>query len=460
MQDPDQTRLSAVLAEAPGRWLTGTDRPAAARVDWSGGEGQMPLAVARPENAAEAAAMLAACDRHGQAVVPQGGMTGLAGGAVPRAGDIAIATDRMAGVEHIDRESGTVTLRAGTILSEAQAAVEAEGWLLPIDLGARDSCRVGGCIATNAGGQRVMRYGSTRANLLGIEAALPSGEVVGDLRGQIKDNTGYHLPSLFCGAEGTLGVIARAVVRLHPLPAGRLTALCGLADYDAVLALLALARRGLPRLSAFEVMWGAHFRLNAELLGTRPLAEMPDFAVILETETDGSPAESEAFETLLEQAFETGTIADAVLPKSEQELRRIWEIREGVEMDAQLPGLVNLDISAPASRLGRLAEAARERLEAAVPGIRVFIYGHLGDGNLHITAAQPGFGPDFAHHVDEVVYPLVASEGGSISAEHGIGTHKRDWLHLMRTPSELALMRRIKAAFDPNGIMNPGKLLP
>lgn len=459
MTDP-RTRLSALLAEAPGRWLTGDDRPASSRVDWSGGDGVLPLAVARPESATEAAAILAACDRLGQAVVPQGGMTGLAGAAIPREGDIALATDRMAGVEHIDRESGTVTLRAGTILSEAQRAVEAEGWLLPIDLGARDSCRVGGCIATNAGGQRVMRYGSTRANLLGIEAALASGEVVGDLRGQIKDNTGYHLPSLFCGAEGTLGVVTRAVVRLHPLPAGRLTALCGLADFAAVLALLALARKGLPRLSAFEVMWGAHFRLNAELLNTRPLAEMPNFAVILETETDDSPAEAGAFESLLEQAFESGIIADAALPKSQQELRRIWEIREGVEMDGQLPGLVNLDISAPASKLGRLAEAARVRLEAALPGINVLIYGHLGDGNLHITAAQPGYGPDFAHQVDAVVYPLVASEGGSISAEHGIGTHKRGWLHLMRTPPELALMRRIKAAFDPNGIMNPGKLLP
>lgn len=460
MQDPNQTRLAAVMTEAPSRWLTGDDRPASARVDWSGGEGNLPLAVARPENAAEAAAILAACDRHGQTVVPQGGMTGLAGGAIPRPQDIAIATDRMTGIEHIDRESGTVTLRAGTILSDAQKAVEAEGWLLPIDLGARDSCRVGGCIANNAGGQRVMRHGSTRANLLGIEAALPSGEVVGDLRGQIKDNTGYHLPSLLCGAEGTLGLVTRAVVRLHPLPAGRLTALCGLADFDAVLALLSAARRGLPRLSAFEVMWGDHFRLNAELLNARPLAEMPGFAVILETETDGSPVEAEAFESLLAQAFEGGVIADAVLPKSQQELRRIWEIREGVEMDAQLPGLVNLDISAPASKLGRLAEAARAQLEAALPGIRVLIYGHLGDGNLHITAAQPGFGPDFAHRVDETVYPLVAAEGGSISAEHGIGTHKRDWLHLMRTPAELALMRRIKAAFDPNGIMNPGKLLP
>lgn len=460
MSDSTQTRLAALLAEAPGRWLTGDARPAAARVDWSGGEGQMPLAVARPDSTAEAAAMLAVCDRLGQGVVPQGGMTGLAGGAVPRAEDVAIATDRLAGIEHIDRESGTVTLGAGTILSQAQAACAAEGWLLPIDLGARDSARIGGCIATNAGGQRVLRHGSTRANLLGIEAALPSGEVVGDLRGQIKDNTGYHLPSLFCGAEGTLGLVTRAVIRLHPLPAGRLTALCGLADFDAVLALLAQARRALPRLSGFEVMWGAHFAFSAGLLNARPLAEMPAFAVILETETDGGPAEAAAFQSLLEQAFEAGTIADATLPQSERETRAIWEIREGIGMDAHLPGLVNLDISAPASRLGRLAETARAGLEAALPGITVLIYGHLGDGNLHITAAQPGFAADFAHRVDAVVYPLVAQAGGSISAEHGIGTHKRDWLHLMRSPAELALMRRIKAGFDPNGIMNPGKLLP
>ena len=456
----DQTRLNSVMAQTPACWLTGADRPATSRVDWSGGEGQLPLAVARPETTAQLATILAACDRHRQPVVPQGGMTGLAGAAVPRAQDVAIATDRMTGVEHIDRDSGTITLRAGTILSEAQRAAEAEGWLLPIDLGARDSCRLGGCIATNAGGQRVLRHGSTRANLLGIEAVLPSGEVAGDLRGQIKDNTGYHLPSLFCGAEGTLGVITRTVLRLHPLPAGRLTALCGLSDYASVLALLALARNGLPRLSGFEVMWGAHFAFNADLLGLRPLSGMPGFAVILESETDGSAAEAEHFQSLLEQAFESGIIADATLPQSERETRSIWDIREGLGMDEHLPGLVNLDISAPAAKLGHLAEAARQQLEAALPGIIVLIYGHLGDGNLHITAAQPDHGPDFAHQVDAVVYPLVAAEGGSISAEHGIGTHKRDWLHLMRTPSDLALMRRIKVAFDPNGIMNPGKLLP
>lgn len=463
MNPNDESRLRALQSDLPGQFMTDDDRLETASRDWSGAPPSTPLAVARPDGVEDLAKILAACDRLGQGVVPQGGMTGLAAGAIPRRQDIAIATDQLVGIESIDNKAGTITLRAGTVLSQAQAAAEAEGWLLPIDLGARDSCLLGGCIANNAGGQRVIRHGTTRANLLGVEAVLPSGEVVGDLRGQIKDNTGYHLPSLFAGAEGTLGVITRAVIRLHPLPGGRLTALCALADYPAVLKLLDAARRNLPLLSAFEVMWAAHYAYNAQHLGLNPLAEPPAFAVIIETETDGSPAETDAFESFLEQVFETGIITDAALPQSERELRSIWDIREGISMDSDMPNLVNLDISARPSELGLLADRAQADLEAALPGIRVFTFGHLGDGNLHICAAPADgteAGADFLDRVDAIVYPLVAGAGGSISAEHGIGTLKRDWLHLMRSPAELALMRRIKAAFDPNGIMNPGKLLP
>ncbi|MDO5603743.1 MAG: FAD-binding oxidoreductase [Paracoccus sp. (in: a-proteobacteria)] len=452
--------LTDLAATAPEGVSRDPARREAARADWSGAPAEAPLAVVRPRTTAEAALILAACDRHRQPVVPQGGLTGLAGAANTRASDIALATDALTGIESLDREAGTITLRAGTPLAIAQAAADAEGWLLPIDLGARDSARIGGCIATNAGGLRVLRHGLTRANLLGVELVLPSGAVVGDLRGLGKDNTGYHLPSLVCGAEGTLGLVTRAVIRLHPCPAGRLTALCGLPDFAAVLALMGRARAELPGLSAFEVMWGAHYAFNSEAEGLRLLSAPPPFAVILEAETDTSPREAEAFEALLAHAFEDGIIADAMLPQSERELRQIWTIREGLAMDRLLPGLVNLDISAPPARLGDLAEAARAALIAAMPGVVVLIYGHLGDGNLHITAARPEAGADFVHHVDAVVYPLVAAAGGSISAEHGIGLLKRDWLHLMRRPEELTLMRAIKSAFDPNGIMNPGKLIP
>lgn len=250
------------------------------------------------------------------------------------------------------------------------------------------------------------------------------------------------------------------MIRLHPAPAARLTALCALSDFGKVLAFLNAARSNLPRLSAFEVMWGAHYALNTSILDTAPLAENPAFAVIIEAESDAGPAEAEGFESFLGQMFESGLITDAVLPQSARELRNIWDIREGIGMDDHLPGLVNLDISAPAARLGKLADEARRRLEAALPGIEVFIFGHLGDGNLHICAAQPDHDADFLDQVDAIVYPLTAEAGGSISAEHGLGTLKRDWLPLMRSPAELALMRRIKAAFDPNGIMNPGKFLP
>lgn len=453
------SRLKPFEDQLQSPLISGAALPQSSACDWSAVAPCLPVALARPRDVTEAAAFLAQCSKHQQPVVLQGGMTGLAGGATPQHDDIAVSSSHLRGIGHIDRDAGTITLAAGTTLAEAQAAAEAEGWLFPLDLGARDSAQIGGSIANNAGGLRVLRHGSIRANLLGVEAALPNGEVISELRGLIKDNTGYSFSGLFCGSEGTLGLLTRAVFKLQPLPAGRLTALCGLADYASVLQFLALARKDLPRLSAFEVMWGDHFRFNSEAESLRLLEQHPAFAVILETETDMSATEYSRFEDLLSQAFEAGILTDAMLPQSQADLADIWKIREGLVMDSLLPGLVNLDISAPAPVLGSLAEELRSALAQNIAGITVLIYGHLADGNLHITASVPQPDAGFSAGVDSVVYPMVAAAGGSISAEHGIGTLKRDWLHLMRSPAELALMKSIKSVFDPAGIMNRGKLL-
>lgn len=438
--------------------LRGNDLPQHSACDWSGVAPCLPIALARPQSAAEAATFLESCSRHQQPVVLQGGMTGLAGGATPQSGDLAVSTSHLRGIGHIDTNAGTMVLSAGTTLAEAQSAADAEGWLFPLDLGARDSAQIGGSIANNAGGLRVLRHGPIRANLLGVEAALPNGRILSDLRGLMKDNTGYDLSGLFCGSEGTLGLVTRAVFKLHPRPAGRLTALCGLPDYAAVLKLLAIARNQLPRLSAFEIMWGDHYRFNAEAEGLRLLQEPLEFAVILETETDLSASEQSGFEDLLSQAFEAGILTDAMLPQSQADLADIWTVREGLAMDNLLPGLVNLDISAPAPVLGAVAGKLRDALNESFADITVLIYGHLADGNLHITASVPQPDANFAEQVDSIVYPMVATAGGSISAEHGIGSLKRDWLHLMRSPDEIALMKGIKSVFDPAGIMNRGKL--
>ncbi|AXC51167.1 FAD-binding oxidoreductase [Paracoccus suum] len=420
-----------------------------------------PLAVLRPRTPEEVARAMAGLNRLSQTVVPQGGLTGLAGGANPRPQDVALSLAGLSGVIDIDRDARSMTCLAGTPLAEAQAAAAAEGLMLPIDLGARDSCLIGGNIATNAGGLRVIRYGTTRANVLGLEAVLADGSTIGALRKMIKISLGPDLSALMIGSEGTIGTITRAVLRLVPQPAGRLTALCALSDFPAVLRLLTRARDTLPGLSAFEAMWASFFRLMSEMRGSTLFADAPPLAVIIEAETDGSDAERLRFEALLEAAIEAGEITDAILPQSLRELSAMWSVRETAGMEQAMPGLVNLDISLPSTDLGRFDEAAADALRSALPGAATFSFGHVGDGNLHLCVHLPGTDPEAAiHEVDDVIYPLVGRMGGAISAEHGIGTLKRDYLGQSRTAADLAALRRVKAALDPNGILNPGKVLP
>ncbi|MDQ1849882.1 FAD-binding oxidoreductase [Gemmobacter fulvus] len=445
--------LAELLAAlGPAGCLTGDRVAEAARSDASRSGQTLPLALLRPSSVAEVSAALEICHRHGQPVVPQGGMTGLAGGANPRSDDVALSLARFAGVEEIDPDAGTMLLRAGTVLERAQQAAAEAGFLLPIDLGARGSCQIGGNIATNAGGLRVIRHGMTRDNLLGIEAVLADGRVVSSLGRMVKNNTGYDLRHLFCGSEGSLGVITRAVIRLRPLPEARQTALCALSSYRAVLTLLDMARKTLT-VSAFEAMWQDYFAFNQQIARLSLFADPPPFAVILEAEGAG-------LEPLLEQAFEAGVIDDALVAQSQTDARRFWEVREGHAMETALPGLINLDISLPVARLDDFAQACRAGLRARFPDAHVSFYGHVGDSNLHVAVALAGNAEDGGHEVDRIAYDLVRGFGGSISAEHGIGTLKRDWLGHSRSPVELAVMRQIKAALDPKGILNPGKLLP
>lgn len=438
----------------PQGFLTGDRIPEAARSDASRTGRALPLAVLRPATVEEVSAALALCHAAGQPVVPQGGMTGLAGGANPRAGDIALSLQRLSGIEEIDAEAATMTVRAGTVLQTAQEAAEKAGFLFPVDLGARGSCTVGGNIATNAGGLRVIRDGMTRDNLLGIEVALADGTVLTNLGKMVKNNTGYDLRHLFAGSEGTLGVIIRAVFRLRPLPRARATALCALASYADVLTFLAMARADLPGLSAFEAMWHDYFSLSQSLAGLRLFADVPAFSVIVEAQSDTS-----VLEAFLARAFEAGLIADALIAQTEADARDFWTVREGHALDAHLPGLINLDVSMPVGRLDDFARACRKALLARFPGAHVSFFGHVGDSNLHVAVALPGGAEDTGHDVDRIAYGLVRDLGGSVSAEHGIGTLKRDWLDHSRSAAERATMGAIKAALDPKGILNPGKVL-
>jgi FAD/FMN-containing dehydrogenase len=446
-----------IAALGPGAVMTGNNVGARHRSDASLTGDTLPKAVLRPDSVDSLAEALRLCHRHGQSVVPQGGMTGLAGGANPRPDDIALSLERLTGIEEIDVQSGTMTVLAGTPLETAQQAARDAGFLLPIDLGARGSCQIGGVLSTNAGGIRVIRYGQTRDNVLGLEAVLADGTVLTSLNKAIKNNTGYDLRQLFIGSEGTLGVITRAVLRLRPLPVGRQTALCALQSYEDATRLLKSAQLELPGLSAFEIMWEDYFRFNEQAVGLRHFSETYPFIVIIETE--GEEPDDDGLQDFLSARLDDGLILDALIAQSEKDRLGFWAVREGLEMDRLLPNLVNLDVSMAIGRLGTFAEDCGAALLARFPQAHVSFFGHVGDGNLHIAVSVPEANEADIGEISRIAYGFVRTYYGSISAEHGIGTLKRPYLSYSRSEAELELMRSIKAALDPKGILNPGKVI-
>jgi FAD/FMN-containing dehydrogenase len=426
--------------------------PQKARSDASRSGQHLPWVYIRPRTIEEVSAALRCCNAYRMPVVIQGGLTGLAGGANPGRKDIVIAMDLISGIEEIDAAAGTMTVKAGTVLEVAQKAAEAAGFLLPIDLGARGSCQVGGNLSTNAGGIRVIGHGVTRDNVLGLEAVLADGTVLSSLNRMQKNNTGYDLKHLFIGAEGTLGVITRAVLKLKPLPIGRATALCGLNSFEDVVALLHHARKSLPGLSAFELMWQFFFRFSREAEGFKFFDQDFPFTVIIEQSGE------ESLETFLGAMFEEGLVADALIAQSEKERGQFWTVREGLSLDA-LPRLINFDVSLPIGMLDRYAKEVSAALVAEFPGVHVSIFGHVADSNIHLCISAGAIDDAAEHRIDTIVYDHVRKYQGSISAEHGIGTLKRDYLPYSRSPEELEVMRRIKQALDPNWILNPGKVV-
>jgi FAD/FMN-containing dehydrogenase len=429
--------------------------PEKARSDASQTGRTLPLVYIRPVSVEQVAAALRVCNVYGYPVVAQGGMTGLAGGANAGIDEIAIAMDLLAGIEDIDIAAGTMTVLAGTVLEVAQKAAEEVGFLLPIDLGARGSCQIGGNLSTNAGGIRVVTHGVTRDNVLGLEAVLADGTVISSLNRMQKNNTGYDLKQLFIGSEGTLGIITRAVLKLKPLPTGQATALCGVARFEDVVAFLHEARKRLQGLSAFELMWETFFRFSREAEGLAFFEADYPFTVIIEQ----SGGEEGGLEAFLGGMFEQGLLADALIAQSEKERERFWKVREGAALD-NLPRLINFDVSLPIGELDIYAGEVTAALEQEFPGIHVSVFGHVADSNIHLCISAGAIDDATEHRIDTVVYEHVRAHQGSISAEHGIGVLKRDYLPYSRSEEELELMRRIKLALDPKGILNRGKVLP
>jgi len=442
--------------------LTGTDISERYQHDWSSEAPGIPIAVARPASTAEVSAILQLCHEHEQPVVVQGGMSGLCGGANPRGEELAISMERLNGVEEIDHAAMTMTVKAGTPLQVIQEAAAAAGFVFPLDLGARGSCNIGGNIATNAGGNQVLRFGMTRNLVLGLETVLADGTVISSMNKMLKNNAAYDLKHLFIGSEGTLGIVTRAVLRLYPKARSRCSALLALNDFAAVIKLLHKATRGFGgSLSTFEVMWASYFDfITTNVKGvTSPFAQR--YPVYVLTELEGSDQERDqmAFETVLEAAMEEGLVADAVLASSQREREGFWKIRDGVaEIGALIKDSGNFDVSVPISRMEPFLLAVQQQLVAALPDVKVLAFGHIADSNLHFIC-YTGRNEDIAP-IQKVVYAVVGQFEGSVSAEHGVGVQKLKSLHHSRSTEELALMRVLKDALDPKGILNPGRVIP
>ena len=430
--------------------------------DWSGLPSAVPLALIRPRDTGEVAAALEICTRHSQPVVTQGGLTGLVGGANLRGDEVALSLDRMNRIVEIDAVSGTMTVQAGTPLQVVQEAAGAAGFYFPLDLGARGSCSIGGNLATNAGGNRVIKYGMMRDQVLGIEAVLASGAIMGGLNKMIKDNSGYDLRNLLIGSEGTLAVITRAVLRLRPKPTATATAWCGLPSFDAVTRLLRRAQAGLaPGVSAFEVMWaGYHDTVLANLDTLRaPLDSPHPFYVLLESVGTDPVRHGDAFEEFLAAMLEEGVVTDAALASNEAHAQAFWAIRDAPgEYPRFIPNHAAYDVSFSIAQVGEAASRCEAQLRARWPDATIMIYGHLGDGNIHIVVDVPGLPKREHDKIDQVIYDVTRDFRGSISAEHGIGIKKKHFLHLTRSEADVASMRAIKQALDPARILNPGKI--
>jgi FAD/FMN-containing dehydrogenase len=444
--------------------LLGEDVPARNGNDWSASLPQTPLAVVRPVDAAGVADAVLACRKAGLCYVPQGGLTGLCRGAAPEAGWVAISLERMVGIEEIDPASATMTVRAGTSLETIQKAADECGLFFPLDLGSRGSCAIGGNLSTNAGGNRVIRYGMTRELVLGLEVVLPDGTIMTSLNKLIKNNAGYDLKHLFIGSEGTLGIITRVVLKLFPKPRSTMAALCAVPDYAAVLSLLNAARSGLgPLLSAFEVMWPDYWDVITTRAGVRsPVGTGHGLYVLVEAQGTDEATDAPRFEAWLAELMERGLLSDAAVSQSVAQTRAFWAVRDICSEFGQVLGPhIPYDIGLAVAGMDEFVRRCKAALASGIPGCDSVYYGHIGDGNLHLVSWVPGLSVDQQpkEAMDRIVYGLVREVGGSVSAEHGIGTLKKKWLGHARTEAEIALMRTLKAALDPDGLLNPGKVI-
>ena len=437
--------------------FTGDD--VTARPNYSWGLGNCPArAIVRPASTEELSGVMALCHEHEQTVIPWGGLTGLVNGITCEPEDIVISLERMNAIEHIDDEAGTMIVQAGAILQNVHELAAEAGWLFAVDFGARGSANIGGMISTNAGGNSVVRYGMMREQVLGLEAVLADGTVITSMNEMLKNNAGYDLKQLFIGSEGSLGIVTRAVLRLRPAPRTVQTAFVALASFEDVVGLL--RRLGIEfegKLSTFEVMWRNYYHFMVEETGKHQAFLPTDYPyyVLLESEGADAEREEEQFMTVLGALMEEDHIADAVIAQSSQQAAQLWEMRDDVEALIHVfsPAAV-FDVSLPIREMEAYVNDVEQELKQQFPEARLVSFGHLGDGNIHL-----GIGPARDKHaVETIVYERLGRVNGSISAEHGIGLEKREFLPHSRSATEIELMKTVKKALDPKNLLNPGKI--
>lgn len=461
-----------IKALLPGSVHIGDDVSVKYAVDWSAENAHQPEIVVRPRNAEEVATLLAYCHTHTLSVVTQGGLTGLAGGATPQQDEIVLSLELLSGITDLDSQSMTLTALAGTPLAQLQQAAEEAGFYLPLDLGARGSCTIGGNVATNAGGNQVLHYGMTRSLVLGLSAVMADGAIVRSMNKMLKNNAGYDLKQLFIGSEGTLGVITEVVLRLYPQALSKKSALCAFACFDEVVDFLQLMQRRLPKITAFELMWSNYtekvYAMNPSYKD--PFDKKYPLYVLIEAEGSDIERDSQWFDEVLadclEQNKKQGGLLDAVVAQSHSEAEKFWRMRDGViTILSNIKRRANFDVGVPISVMSEFVTRVEKKLFASVDHLQLCTFGHMADGNLHLLAWVDNgddnsvSNDDVVQSIYQMVYEIVGEMQGTVTAEHGIGAMKRKYLHLCRSEEEITLMRTLKQAMDPKGILNPNRVL-
>jgi FAD/FMN-containing dehydrogenase len=446
-QDPAQ--IAPHLREWRGRWQ---------------GESQLLL---RPSETEAVARILSVCGETGTAIVPQGGNTGLVGGQIPTNGEVLLSLERMNRIRSVSLEDNTLIAEAGVVLANAQKAAGEAGRLLPLSLAAEGSCTIGGNVSTNAGGVNVLRYGMARDLVLGLEVVLANGRVLDLMRGLRKDNTGYDLKQLFIGAEGTLGIVTAAMLKLFPKPAGYTTVLIAIAEVEVAVELLNRLQEATGGLvTAFEIMERRALDLVFKHIPgtTDPFPDHPGWTLLIEISNPSAFDATDALEQALARALEEGRIVHALFAKTARDREALWRLRETIPEAQRLDGAsIANDISVPLSRIAEFIQSGEQAVRAVLPEARAFTFGHVGDGNLHFAVQAPGHDAALLAaraSIERAVQEETAKLRGSISAEHGLGLAKNDAIARYRSADEITLMRALKQTLDPKNILNPGKLLP